>query len=440
MFLKKSYKYFFILFFFTTFACMRLSIPGFLKPVWERDAKGENFYDISAYRQWTSDTSNLDIAENHPILTPALLFISKLYSQADFSIKNTRTKKTIEKHWMLDLLDNPNPYQTKEDFLEGLCFGMIAQGKAIVYMKKNIGFDEPENMFLINPDLIKWPDNFKISFTNKKDLKEIYGDLKIVYDEHGEDIRIKIKDLLFFYDLPNCLHKNPFENKSRLDGLKQTLINTKDSLLAKNIILKTNGKELISGKKDGFPLTPDEKEEAEKLFYSNYGLGANRKRGIITKASLTHQSLHIALRDLGLDESTKVDGNIIYTALHIPKDILSLEAKKTTYNNFKESMVSYIQNEIQTTLVAAMSVFQKEITEPNLRLNGNYEHLPVMQFILLERYKVAKERSLALKEARLAGLPDEIALKITGFDETIKLNEVSNGKEEKEKQSNDEGD
>ena len=60
--------------------------------------------------------------------------------------------------------------------------------------------------------------------------------------------------------------KNMFTNKSRLTGLKQTLINTNDSLKAKNIILKTNGKELITGttKEGGLQLTPDEKKKADE--------------------------------------------------------------------------------------------------------------------------------------------------------------------------------
>jgi len=95
-----------------------------------------------------------------------------------------------------------------------------------------------------------------------------------------------------------------------------------------------------------FPLGDEEKRDAQGLFDSGYGLGRTRKRGFLTKANLKWQSLHIALRDLGLDESTKVDGNMIFTGLHIPKDILSLEAKKTTYDNFKQSMASYLQNEL----------------------------------------------------------------------------------------------
>lgn len=403
---------------------MELQLPGFITSTWERNIVGDNFYDLTSFNNWCTNTSNSVFAQNHPILTPGILFIAKVFSQAKFRVKNSRTHREDKNHWLIKLLKNPNGYQTQQDFLETLMFSMISNGKAVVYKKYNIAFDEPRALYILDPNLIKWPDDIKQMFKSTSDFKTLYGNRTVTYDQNGENIEIKIKDLMFFYDLPNCLNKNPFNTKSRLDGLKQTLINTQDSLIAKNIILKTNGKELVSAVKDGFPLGTDEKAEVENLFHANYGLARNRKRGLITQASLDHKSLHIALRDLGLDESIKVDGNIIFTALHIPKDILSLEAKKTTYNNFKESMVSYMQNETQSTLNAVIAVFQREITGANLELEGDYEHLPIMQFVLIERYEAVSKRAKALNDLLRTGIPEEIALELCGFDKSIELNEI----------------
>ena len=398
---------------------MKLSLPNFITALWTRNSSGENFYNISDSVAYGGYGSNLHVAQNHPILTPAMLFVSKLFSQAEFSIVNKRTGKEVEDYWLLDILNNPNGYQTRQDLLESLMFAQIAQGQAVVYKKGVIGM-EPDSFYLLNKDLIKWPEEFKTPMLNREAYKK-FSERKIKYDEDGENLDIKIKDLLFFYDMPNGLQENKFSTASRLDGLKQTLINTNDSLLAKNIILKSNGKELITGNKEGFPLTNEEKQDAENLFNTGYGLAGTRKRGLITKADIKWQSLHIALRDLGLDESVKVDGNLIYTALHIPKDILSLEAKKTTYNNFKESMVSYIQNEVQSSLDAFIAVLQKLITEKNLKLVGTYENLPVMQFVLIERYDGIAKKAAALKALIAVGIPEEIALDMCGFEKSIKL-------------------
>jgi HK97 family phage portal protein len=417
---------------------MNISLPSLgnmFSSLWTRNKAGDNLYLMNSEGKWGMTGTNLDIAQNHPIATPAILFVSKTFSQAKFKVRDRKTGKLIKKHWLIDKLNNPNYYQTNIDFLESIMFQQIAEGCSIAYIKKDISFNDVESIYVLNVNLIKWPEDFKTPMSNDPSTK--VGNKKIVYDENGENLEIKIKDLLFFYDMPNGLEKNKFKNKSRLDGLNQTLINTKDSLVAKNIILKSNGKELITGVKDGGILTPEEKESAENLWNGNYGLAQNRKRGLITKAQLAHKSLHIALRDLGLDESVKVDGNLIYTALHIPKDILSLEAKKTTYNNFKESMVSYYQNEIQSSLDAFTAVFNK-IIEPELELVGDYEHLPIMQYILIERYKVAEGLGKALTALRSAGLPDNVALEKCGLDTTIKLEELksNNNGDEKEETNN----
>ena len=405
------------------------------KLTWERDKSGNNWYfgNKSASRFDSGEFStNLELSQNHVILTPALLFISKLFSQASFKVVHKDTGKEDKNHWLIKLLNNPNQYQTKSDFLESLQFIQIAQGRAVGYMKKPIGYNSPQDIdsiYLLDSDLIEFPDKYRDSkFRSKmyssREEKE-YGEEEIVYDKNGENIKIKIKNLIFFYDLPNMLKKNFLDVSSRLDGLKQTLINTNDSLIAKNIILKTNGKELISGGGNtNLPLLGEDKAAAESLLQNNYGLGWFRKRGIVTKASLTYQSLHIALRDLGLDESVKVDGNLIYTALHIPKDILSLEAKKTTYNNFKESMVSYVQNEMQASTNAFTDVLNRLLKDTDYKIVGSYEHLPIMQFILIERYEGISKKAKALNDLLTTGVPKEVALEMCGFDKDLKLEDI----------------
>lgn len=404
------------------------------KLTWNRDSSGNNWYVENNGNGFGSgeNQSNLEISQNHPILTPALQFISKLFSQAEFKVVNKETGKEEKNHWLIKLLNKPNLYQTQSDFLESLQFIQIAQGKAVGYLKRPIGFsgaEDIDSIYLLDSDLIEWPlkykdTNFRSPMLSAR-AKGIADNEIIKYDENGENLKIKVKDLIFFYDLPNMLQKNFYDVNSRLDGLRQTLINTNDSLIAKNIILKTNGKELISGgNNEHFPLMGDDKEKAENLLQNNYGLGWFRKRGIVTKASINYQSLHIALRDLGLDESVKVDGNLIYTALHIPKDIISLEAKKTTYNNFKESMVSYIQNEMQASTNAFADVLNELLLDTDYKLVGSYEHLPIMQFILIERYEGISKKAKALNDLLITGVPKEVALEMCGFDKDLQLEEI----------------
>lgn len=402
-------------------------------PTFTRNRNGDTFYDITSFNDWSEGGSFMDMSLNHPILSPAMLFVSKLFSQAKLKVIRTSTGKEVKNSPYLELFKNPNPSQTLSDLLEALLFTEIANGVGVLYKKTNILKSMPNALYVLDYAKIEFPDSLKKGNFINMSQSDKYLETKVIYDRDNENLEIKLKDLMFFYDLPNVGYKNPFKAQSRIAGLRQTLLNTNDSLIAKNIILKSNGKELISGVKEGFPLQPKEKEEIENSYANNYGMSFNRKRGIVVSATVTHKSLHIALRDLGLDESVKTDGNMIYTALHIPKDILSLEAKKTTYNNFKESMASYVQNEMQSTLDGFCAVINKMMIDDGFEIVGDYEHLPIMQYILIERYQGVLARAEAFTALRLSGLPDEICLELVGLDTSTQLSEVKSGAKETKK-------
>jgi hypothetical protein len=393
--------------------------------VYERTLDDNNWYFIDDNEKWSVDESNLQYALRHPILTPALLFLSNLFAQARFHVVDKKTKEVIEGHPLTKLLEDPNFYQSRIDFKESAQFLKIAQGRVGIWKKRIPGFNEIDQLYLLRSDLITFPEGYQTKHIFSKSREDL-GKQIITYDKENLNIKIPLKDIVWLFDLPNVSNKkNFFENESRITGLHQVLRNTLDTQLAKNIIIKTNGKEMISGDNGGgqsFPFGGDEQKAARQIFNDQLGLGFNRSRLWMTKAKVTHKNLTVAMRDLGHDESTKVDGNIIYTALHIPKDILSLEAKKTTYNNFKESLTSFIQNDMQAQANDFGEAFKDEL-EDNEELVASFEHLPVMQFIEIEKYTAIQGRAKALNDLLKTGVPDEDALDLCGFPKNMKLNE-----------------
>ena len=406
-------------------------------PVYEKTYDGQNWYYIDGDGANEAELSNLVFSQKHPILSGALLFISNLVAQSKYKVINSKTGIEVQSP-ITELLKAPNYYQTRIDFIEQLTFMKIAVGSAAIWKKRRIGFNDVEALYVLNPELITYPNGYSRRFI----MPDSKPNFSVTYDKSGDNIQIPIKDLIFIYDMPNCFSvKNEFLSASRIDGLRQTLQNTNDSLLAKNIILKSNGKEMISGagaQGTSFPFTPEEQKEAKKAFNNNYGLGKGRSRLYLTKANVDWKSLHVALRDLGLDESVKVDGNLIYTALHIPKDILSLEAKKTTYNNYRESMTSFIEGDItaiNNDFTLSLST-DEELIKPGTELVGSYDHLPVMQYVKAERYKATSEQAKALKELLSAGVPEKVALEMVGMPINLKLEKNEQSTESTENSDN----
>lgn len=415
----------------------------------EQNLDGDFWYEIindAGYN--TSLRQNVFVAQEHPILTTVINFVSQLFAQAEYWVEDSKGNK-IENHWLTNLLSNPDYSLTGSDFSEAVSLAKYAYGTAVLEkVKDRMSSSEPTRLRLLDTTLIKFPD---VTYTQSR--KDDHSKTKITYDENGENRDINIGDLIFLRDIPispsnykNVANatgdkkvnlKYKFIGKSRIDGLRDTLLNTVVSLKAKKIILETNGKELISsapGTGDN-PLTTTEKDDVEKRLQNNYGLSNSRNRALVTKSQISWQSMHIALRDLGLDESVKTDGNIIYTAWNIPRDVISLDLKKASYQNQKESMVGYIQNDMFPQLKSQLESYNlafKSYLRPGEVLKGSYDHLPIMQYVLMQRYEVKNKQADAFKKFVDGGMsPNDAAKQVDIDDETISYTTNTVNKNEK---------
>ena len=395
-------------------------------PVFTKNKSGDYFNDVTSFNDWSNETSNLKLGLEHSILSPAILFISKLFSQAEFNVVNRNTLKPHLSHPLLNVLKEPNYAMTLSDLLESIMFTQIVNGVAVVWKKKTFGTSYVNSLYVLDFKLIDFPDEVEIGKYPNRSSWEKRKNLEVIYDAEGENHKIKIKDLIFFYDMPNGMDsKNPYNTASRIDGIRQTLYNTCDSEKAKSIIIKSNGKEMISGEKQGFPLAGIERENVENRANERYGLASGRRRTIVTNSSIKWQSMHIIMRDLGHDEGIKTDAGIIFAALHLPKDIYSIDGGKSTYKNANQSLVSYIQNEMQSTLESTIETLNKSLFEgDSYKITGSYDHLPVMLSFKTIKFENAKKQGEALAVLRNAGVPDELAIEICGLPKGTILKDI----------------
>ena len=88
-------------------------------------------------------------------------------------------------------------------------------------------------------------------------------------------------------------------------------------------------------------------------------------------------------------------------------------------------MVSYIQNEMQANTNAFTDVLNQLIDDTDYKLVGTYEHLPIMQFILIERYEGISKKAKALNDLLSTGIPKEVALEMCGFDKDLQLEDIT---------------
>jgi hypothetical protein len=79
---------------------------------------------------------------------------------------------------------------------------------------------------------------------------------------------------------------------------------------------------------------------------------------------------------------------------------------------------------MQASTNAFTDVLNQLIDDTDYKLVGSYEHLPIMQFILIERYEGISKKAKALNDLLITGVPKEVALEMCGFDKDLKLEEI----------------
>lgn len=194
---------------------------------------------------WDSLSDKLKCGYENPAFTSNLQLISFYVSQVEFKLKNKKTVEIKTEHPIIDIFNNPNIYQSKQDFLAQLIWLKKCLGYTYIYLILPVGFKEADDiqaLFNLNTWLVTFPNNFQTRFVFNDDEISNLSETLFKYDIEGQNLNISIKDIIPFYDLPNGLiSSNMFISPSILDELKKTL-NISRAFDAKDIAVKSNRK------------------------------------------------------------------------------------------------------------------------------------------------------------------------------------------------------
>lgn len=406
-----------------------------LMPRYERLRNGSHRYTyVDANPTWDSLSDKLKCGSENPVLLPILQLISHYLTKVEFQVKNKTTGKIETDHPLINLLNNPNFYQSKQDFLRQYIWLKYCIGYSYMYPISPVAFNEAEDieaLYNLDTSLVTFPKGFKTSFVfEDSDITKL-KDTMFKYDPKGQNLNISIKDIIPFYDLPNGIsNSNLLTADSRLDALKKPLTNISRAFDAKNIAIKSNGKEMFSNKSGStvasMPLGDEEKKDIQDLTNEGYGLASNRSRSIITNADIQWKSLHIDLKELGLDDSVVKDAQMCVSAFNVPKELISYDGKGAKYENQVQATIGFIQGLIQDEADDICNSFSGRYDLKEYELIGSFDHLPIMQVVKNNKMKSIGVQADTLKKLLDTGADPEEAKVIVGFDK-LKLVPKSNG-------------
>ena len=134
--------------------------------------------------------------------------------------------------------------------------------------------------------------------------------------------------------------------------------------------------------------------------------GISQKSLIITnQANVDVKHLVSDMKRLYLDEQFADDANKCLLAFGMNKDILNYFSKDSTFENQEKGVIKYIQNSIQNTADNTINSLSSQwgLLDNNEKLVASYDHLPIMQSVMVD--KIANFK--AMQEVIKLGLENQ---------------------------------
>ncbi len=360
----------------------------------ERDRSGNVFYSFSGVDGFANGTKYLDYSLTNPVLLTIIALRSKLFSQMKIKHVNSSGIE-VQNSEVIKLLKSPNYFQSQEDFLFQLMWFMSATGNCYTYQLKATG-NIPKAIYNLVPSEIDLNGTEKVNkfIITDKDFKAL-GEKEIIYKLDGSSYKIKLSNIIPFYDLANGMVENSFmQSESRLKGLVKTLQNIDENIKAKNVNLKMTQKYLVSNKSTGneAQIQQDDRNDISKKLGS--------QSIMITNAAIDAKHLVSDMKRLYLDEQFSNDANTCLLAFEMSKDVLNyFSSGASTYDNKNIGLIQYVQNSIQSDANMFVNSLSQQfgLFENGEMLTASYDHLPIMAEVMKNKIDTFKAFQETLK-------------------------------------------
>jgi hypothetical protein len=368
----------------------------------ERNIVGDWFYSFFngsvKNKIKLSEKAKLDLVLQSPASLKVLCFLADTYSQV--KIDKYFNEKLIEKDFIYSYQPKPNSWQTWTDLFWEHRF-WLALGNAYLYIDKGVWYYlKPHNIDFTSEQIKAFG---QISFSEQYKKELLKGEFKY-NNENGVVQKLKLSNLHIFTDLSGGISGDWLKGNSRIDALVQIISNSESSIQSKGTNLKYTEKFLVSGQHDkkdtsSMPMAETEKDSIEKSL--EHGRKVNA-----TKSKVDMQQMVSNLAQLELDDAYESDLIKIANMYDIPKDVIDILSKGSTYENQEKSLGRFI-NYTQMPKVQQMTdTFELILNEQDLR--GHFKHLPFNSVFEVDKINNRKIELESLKIAQELGADSKI--------------------------------
>jgi hypothetical protein len=380
----------------TKLTMVEKSITLFGKEVFrvERNRLGEFRYSFLNGTDFNNSEKFLDMSLKNPVLMTICALRSKIYSQMRIEHINAQGN-VIENSKYTKLLQQPNYFQSQEDFLFQQMWFLSATGNDYVYQIKPLRNELPKALYNLVPSEIDFEQVHKINkfLLSKEDIKKC-GDKTIKYTLDNKVYDIKLSEIIPFYDLANGITNNSFmRSESRIKGVSKIVQNIDENLKAKYTNLQMSQKYIGKNQSDGNEgqIQAKDRSDIEKSVVKN--------SLVLTNANIDVKHLVSDMKKLYLDEQYADDANKILLAFEMNKNVLNYFSKDSTFENQVQGVIYWIQNSIQTSADNFVNSLSSQwgLFEKGEKLVATFDHLPLMQQVVNEKISSFKTMQEVIK-------------------------------------------
>lgn len=357
---------------------------------------GREFSPRTEFNDYSGDLQKLKVALSNPALLKVISLQCDLFSLGRITVVD-KNGKELKDDPAIQLLQNPNPFQTDRQLLWDFMFWTML-GNSYLYTDSAVV--SPSNkLYFLDFSRMEWPRSLeveqdKLIFSTAKE-KSVF-DTKIKYKyKDGNSYDVPLNKLIITNDLTNGTG-NWFKGPSRIDALVKPLSNVDASLDSKNINTRYSSKFLVSGQADPkdvhkMPMHGDEKTDIETKM--NGPKSVHAIKSMIDIKRFVENMAH-----LELDKSFLADYFIIGMSYNIPRDVLEAYVS-STYENQEKARGSHVSYTLQPKGDDFVNALSKRwgYTQQGKKIVIGWGHLPFMQVFEKEKAAVQEAKARTMR-------------------------------------------
>lgn len=324
----------------------------------------------------------------------------------DVDTKEDVSASTPENRQIVELLNNPNPFQTYADLLKTYYKYLRIFGAAHIVARMPVGFSD------IKDAISLWvfsPQEVEPVFTGRiftaKTMKDAISKYVITptVSEFGGQFEVGAEHVLTFVDTAEDILAN--NGRPKGERIRSLYYEIRNIMQAQEAVYSLNSDRGAQGiisntAKDslGFvPMSVEEKERLQNRFRANYGMRREQQKVFITDATVDYTPIGFNVRDLMLFEGVRENIMHVCDTLNYPFDLLASEKGKTAADKRTSMTVLYQDNIIPLSIEFSAKITRWFGLNPYKNvIYISYDHLPIMQAGNVEKNNALRQLIQAL--------------------------------------------